>query len=523
MNVQARIENADQFDEIFVVSDIHMGGVRSAEGNFQIFNRGERLAGLIESIRDRPADRDIAFVLNGDVFDTLAEPGMPVGHYTALDEKTAVEIVQRIMEDESFQSVWRAIGEFLRTPRRYVVMVIGNHDAELALQSVRTYIARTLTKGDDAARGRLQFATDGGGYACRVGRARVFCTHGNEVDPWNKLDFDKLAQLSNAVNAGRLLDPGRWEPNAGTRLVIDCMNKVKREWPFVDLLKPEIGPVLSVLAVFARKTVVGLVPKMPAVVRLKHKGEAAVEDLLMETRGSNKEDTLSVRQFDDLAAYPRSRIDEDDLLLDASFAPSSIDDDVDDDQAILGIIDAIGSTLEEWSRPLRDPNEALRRALCLWLRNDATFDPQKTNEIDDDVIARTDESLNFVIAGHTHLARAVEITPGRRYYFNSGTWIRLLRLTERALEPSIFATRVVPALKGGSLNVLDDAKVLDENGDEKDLIYDRTNVVRIADEGIRVIGELLRVTGDGKATPPGPESDIEPLPAHNPFRFEVSP
>ena len=62
----------DQYDELYVISDIHLGGEKTDEGNFQIFKYGKRLAGFINKITTtRPADK-VALVLNGVVFDSLA-------------------------------------------------------------------------------------------------------------------------------------------------------------------------------------------------------------------------------------------------------------------------------------------------------------------------------------------------------------------------------------------------------------------------------------------------------------------
>jgi len=38
------------FAELYVVSDLHLGGEKTTDSNFQIFNRGNRLAGLIDRI-----------------------------------------------------------------------------------------------------------------------------------------------------------------------------------------------------------------------------------------------------------------------------------------------------------------------------------------------------------------------------------------------------------------------------------------------------------------------------------------
>ena len=49
----------------------------------------------------------------------------------------------------------------------------------------------------------------------------------------------QVSQFREHVNAQRRVEPHRWRPNAGTRLVVEVMNNFKRRYPFVDLLKPE--------------------------------------------------------------------------------------------------------------------------------------------------------------------------------------------------------------------------------------------------------------------------------------------
>ena len=63
------------FDELWVVSDLHMGGRRDADQNLQAFNQGPRLAKLIAHAAEQSPAGNVALVLNGDVFDSLAEDG----------------------------------------------------------------------------------------------------------------------------------------------------------------------------------------------------------------------------------------------------------------------------------------------------------------------------------------------------------------------------------------------------------------------------------------------------------------
>ncbi len=82
-----------QYDEVHVVSDLHMGG----ENDFQILRETEKLAAFIRWVAQQQPDGRVALVLNGDIIDTLAEKNV---HYIAVDDAEAV--IGRIMEDPEF-------------------------------------------------------------------------------------------------------------------------------------------------------------------------------------------------------------------------------------------------------------------------------------------------------------------------------------------------------------------------------------------------------------------------------------
>src|SRR6476469_11033043 len=113
------MNNLPAFDEVHVVSDLHMG----CKAGFQILRETKRLANFILRLAaQRPKGR-VALVLNGDVFDTLAED---VTGFVAVDD--AHVVVQRIMDDPSFAAVWEAMATFVKASGRTLVFVIGNHD-----------------------------------------------------------------------------------------------------------------------------------------------------------------------------------------------------------------------------------------------------------------------------------------------------------------------------------------------------------------------------------------------------------
>lgn len=229
-----------QFDELHVVSDLHMGG----KPGFQVLREGKRLAGFIRWVAGQRPEGRVALLLNGDVIDSLAED---VGGYVAT--ANAVSMLQRIVGYEEFSPVWDALAEFVKKPQRTLVIVIGNHDIELAFPPVQRAILARLAGDDLAARARIEFSTMGAGYPCIVGNARVFCTHGNEVDPWNYNRYEDLSKAARRLNAGRTLDASEWQPNAGTQMVKDVMNEVKRKYAWIDLLKPEAQAAVGVLLV----------------------------------------------------------------------------------------------------------------------------------------------------------------------------------------------------------------------------------------------------------------------------------
>ena len=225
------------FDELYVISDLHLGG----KTGFQIFNQGASLAAFIEGLTGKPQDRRVGLVLNGDTVDFLAEAS--TGY---LDPQGAAQKLQRTLtEDPSFSGVFAALQGFVATPNRQLVIVLGNHDVELALPEVKEWLLESISNKRQDARGSVTMCYDGAGFACDVGGKRVFCIHGNDVDVWNYVDQKQLREVTLSLNCGQT--PSEWDANAGTRMVIDVMNSIKRQYPIVDLLKPEVEAVVPIL------------------------------------------------------------------------------------------------------------------------------------------------------------------------------------------------------------------------------------------------------------------------------------
>lgn len=486
------------FDDLYVISDLHLGG----PPDFQIFKQGRRLAGLLRRLaRERP-DREVALVINGDMIDSLAEE---IDGYIAVERAEAM--MERIYADPAFEPVWEGLAEFVRTPRRYLAIGLGNHDIELALPHVELSVRRRLAGGDAAANGRILFATRGAGFACQVGAARVYCTHGNEVDGWNVVDHEALRRLAARLNAGQGFDRASWTPNAGTRFVIDVMNPIKRRNPFIDLLKPEANSVFAVLLTIDPAAVKAARDGLP-VVTDRIRGELVKRGLLAadtrdleaappEAVAAAAMEELLGANLRELAGAPSSRPDADTLLLE-------LEEDVRRGRSASEAAsrEAVEGQLGWWDmivdRLRGVPKaESLRRALLDWIKDDRSFDIATRDQTFRDVVARLGPAVDFVITGHTHLERAIEIEPGSgRYYYNSGTWVRILRLSEDLVaDPNVFAP-VYEALKAGSMAALDAAMVPAPGGGTVPLLLDQTTVVSVSAQQDGVVGRLHHAVDD---------------------------
>ena len=470
------------FDQLYVISDLHLGG----HSGFQIFDSGATLKALIDHLRSTAPDEKIALVINGDFIDFLAE--MPAKPF---DPARAVEKLERVIGDPAFGAAWTALKTFAGTTNRFLVITLGNHDLELALPGVRRRLLELLTDNDAATRGRITFAFDGSGFFCRVGGAKVLCIHGNEADDWNVTDYESIRRIGRDIVQGRPVDS--WVPNAGSQLVVEVMNQLKRRYPFVDLLKPEVEALLPTLAALAPGER-GRLRKISSVVgRLGHDKLrralgflGAEEEIAQEPLGTpgGELDGRSDR---------RGRIFVDHVGSGREAQANAMLEDVEDrlvrDVDPLSLIgdDQRGEYLSYSAAITKifrheDTAEVLREALQSLLE-DRSFDWAQEDFTYRVLDAQIGDATEFVVAGHTHLERALPRARAPGWYFNSGTWARLIRLEKDVLEDAVKFKEIFDAFGRGTLADLDSVQ---------DLILRRLTVVAIWSEGGLTHGELRR-------------------------------
>ena len=470
-----------QFQELNVISDLHMGGEKRLDKNFQIFKQGDVLGKLITGL-GKKKNGQIGLVINGDMVDFLAEPNPKY-----FDPDGAIEKLDRISKDDSFRPVWDALRFFVAQPDRQLIITLGHHDLELSLPWVREHLLQMLAANEEQRR-RITLAFDGCGFLAQVGSAKVLCVHGNDVDDWNVTDYDRMRRIVRDRQFGQPFD--NWIPNAGTQLVIDVMNEIKREFPFVDLLKPEMEAVVP--------TLLALDPKSKPKIK-------EIWDIFCRITQDKKRRQQGLLSADDSPVEVTPAPDFDDMLR-RTFRTSEPPDSAEDllkkaranreDKVQSGQIrrrdeqgQTLGITGAIWNWVTgKTPAEVLREALE-GLKKDQSFDPKQPEDTLKQLDKLISDDIPFITAGHTHLERALIRPSGRGYYFNSGTWVRLMRLTPDVLDSPAVFEEVFKTIKRGTLESL-------ENSNPK-LVELKPAVVHIEQTTDAVVGSLRRVDDQG--------------------------
>lgn len=455
--------NLPVFDELHVMSDLHLGGAKG----FQIFTSTAEAAKFLETLGRIETGR-IGLGINGDLVDFLAEKGAK-----AFNPSDAEEKLRRIAGDSAFAPVFAGLSTFVAGANHELVINLGNHDLELALPWVRRTLIDLLASGDDAARGRITLVLDGSGFRAMVGRAKILCLHGNEVDPWNVTEYEKLRKQGRDLVQGKTVN--EWLPNAGSRMVAEVMNTLKESWAFVDLLKPETKAVPLVLMALD-STLIWKLKDIAVLKGIAAEDERRIsEGLLGEPAATRTVPTLNLlaaeedrflRKLGSQATGSAAASLLDATEKDFTAGRRSVDLlAADHSQQYLGKMTEVWAGITGWLREARGEAkewadakrvELLRKALeCLV--EDCIFDlDDAKDETFQSIDAMAGEEFDVVITGHTHLERTLSRKKGGGYYYNSGTWAGLIRIEPDILSNDAKFKAFYERLRKGNLGALEE-------------------------------------------------------------------
>ncbi len=433
---------------VFVISDLHLGG-EAEEGpppspnvepskrkrGFRICTHEAELAEFINALAgiNRAA---VELVINGDMVDFLAErTGNDEKQWSPFHYPESVALARFADIIRRSAVVFNALKGFVTTPNHRLVILPGNHDLELNLPAVRRRLREAV-----GATGAADYEFIAHGEAYRVGD--VLIEHGNRLDDMNFADYAVMRHLCGLLSRGMAVDPKfEFRPPAGSELVAQVMNDLKKDYGFIDLLKPEAEaafPVILALAPERRS-------KLVSVAWMLYKGKQRRKEQLrryesnisaVEADAGSRKAIAPKRRSDPLGDLLEKTVHRRDFAKPArtqrrSTSGTSEISLLDQASTLLALLK--GKPEECWDESrLFDLRDAL-----LAFQGQNCFDQLKETDVKylEGAEALAFEPIRHVVFGHTHLAKRVKLTRGG-YYFNSGTWADLLELPRAILDQS---------------------------------------------------------------------------------------
>ena len=383
---------------LFVISDLHLGGpegfqICPAEGR-------ERLVRFVDWVAGQKREgTEIQLILNGDIVDFLAEEDESGGFSAfVVDEGKARRKLTRIAEE--CEPVLAALRRFAAADNR-LTLLIGNHDVELSLPLVRRDFLALLGEA------RIEYLYDNEAYSI----GPVLIEHGNRYDAWNMVNHCELRQVRSKLSRNEM--PGTFSAQPGSELVARVMNPVKKKFSFVDLLKPETGGVLPILAVLDPGLWREAGPAMRQRVTAWYQGRFTKEGLPERTDyiAASFPDKVITTPSQELPENLRAGLDAADAALTDSLARGaqvSLTKEI----AVAGLLKAFRS----WRS-----------------KADITFSVE--HEDDEYLKPAREHAKHFrvVVFGHTHLPKRIDLGGGA-LYLNTGTWADVMRIPAAVYE-----------------------------------------------------------------------------------------
>ena len=417
-----------QLTELFVISDLHIGGEHSGEPGdrgFRINTHVDSLVRFIEEIRARAEVTGCRteLVINGDFIDFLAEEVPGDTHRRAFigNQGDAVAAFDAIAARERpFFDALRA----LLAGGVALTVVLGNHDVELSLPAVRARLAAQLGAPREPG---YRFVYDGEAYV--VGD--VLIEHGNRYDSWNIVDFDRLRRFRSECSRRLEISPNAlFHPPAGSELVERLMNPIKEDYPFIDLLKPETEAAIPLLLALepgfaniangiemARLRWAAQDHRLAAPVRPARPGDIAGG----ATARSVPENPLPAMLTRHLDGDARAEL----LKLVEQARQQTL---AGRERIAGGLANRALSFLRLKASASYDARLKVLLGALRALRDDGSFD--RTVETDKNYQAAAEalagRGFTTIVFGHTHLAKAT--LAGTAQYLNTGTWADMMRV-----------------------------------------------------------------------------------------------
>ena len=384
---------------IYVISDLHLGGVPAADGKpgFQICSPGTQkmLADFIGRLPKSTKTEECQLIINGDIVDFLAEE--PFEAFTADPDQARRKFASIV---NSTAPVWAALRQFVVERRGTLILMLGNHDIELSLPAVR----QALLEG--VGEGRVQFIDDNQAFSL----GPLLIEHGNRFDAWNAVPHGALRRVRSQLSRRLPVTPA-FPILPGSRLVVEAINPLKRDYPFIDLLKPEDAAALPIAAAL---------------------GAVGIKDIWEFYRNFRRQHAVDYDENQEpvdpeLIAAPSS--------MEAELYRLARDIEAGGDASQVS---SVGNVLTGPLARIDEKRRQLRRAALFKAFRRMTDVHRDTFDVSKEHAtylkpARRSAEVGFqvVVYGHTHRAKRIPIDDGKSVYINSGTWVDMMRVPDQ--------------------------------------------------------------------------------------------
>ena len=377
-----------------VISDLHLADGHAVLDGFGV-DQQSALEGLLNAASTHgPLSHagDIELIIDGDCFDFLTVP--PYDSDGTTGAALAVEKLARITA--AHRPFFQALRTFIAQPGRCVTFITGNHDIDLCFAEIRAGIYDAIGIEKDAE--TVHF--------CPTRSYRplpdVYIEHGNAYDFWNR----DISGLWDAQGQSLTLAPHSITLPAGSHYLQHAFLPVSLAYPYIDRFEPSMDILrqMALLSLLNPQIVIGTVQRT---MELLSQPRAALAHL------AQGDERVPARLFEqamlDFAAFQ----------LDATARHP-------------GWVDPPALAAERTRSDTLTAFAMLREALSLpFLEAIAAACTPSTYPMGESVAAgmlnvlRSDPTLRYAIAGHTHMARIDPIkseTAEQQVYLNTASW-----------------------------------------------------------------------------------------------------
>ncbi|MBT4792361.1 MAG: hypothetical protein HON90_12390 [Halobacteriovoraceae bacterium] len=220
-------KNKKSKKEYLVISDLHLGAGDEYENRInplEDFHSDEELVDFFNFYSTGEyANKDVELIINGDFFDLLAVPFIPLFDDEYWSETASLQKLKIILA--AHEEVIASLINFVGTKNKSLVYIIGNHDSELLFDSLKDHFI-SLFPIDH--RDRITLKNDLNLYQPTKG---IFLQHGHEYESLHH--FNEKDCIIEASEGEKYFIPP-W----GSYYVTHVINKYKLERKHINAVRP---------------------------------------------------------------------------------------------------------------------------------------------------------------------------------------------------------------------------------------------------------------------------------------------